>query len=171
MCLATSTFCTIAGEAGSNMRPSELRLRRCLDARTRRWCMYEFFCSALDRPWLLACELREWLAHAGLPADLCLTRAEWVAVRAALGRPRRLSLAFLHEVRWWRCCLQLVPKCQSACDCALLERNLMSRITEPRRPACHDGSRLWGSHARLQRLQTSCQSLSWSADGLAAVNL
>ncbi|KAK9790519.1 hypothetical protein WJX73_007410 [Symbiochloris irregularis] len=86
-------------DAGSNMRPSELRLRRCLDARTRRWCMYEFFCSALDRPWLLACELREWLAHAGLPPDLRLTRAEWVAVRAALGRPRRLSLAFLHEER------------------------------------------------------------------------
>lgn len=82
------------------MRPAELRMRRCLDARTRRWCMYEFFCSALDRPWLLACELREWLAHAGLPPDLRLTRTEWVAVRAALGRPRRLSLAFLHEVCW-----------------------------------------------------------------------
>lgn len=65
--------------------------------------MYEFFCSALDRPWLLACELRDWLAHAGLPSDLRLTRPEWVAVRAALGRPRRLSLAFLHEVRHTVC--------------------------------------------------------------------
>ena len=27
-----------------------------------------------------------------------MTRMEWVAIRAALGKPRRLSLAFLHEV-------------------------------------------------------------------------
>ena len=28
--------------------------------------MYEFFCSALDRPWLLGCELRDWLSHIGV---------------------------------------------------------------------------------------------------------
>ena len=35
----------------------ELRLRRCLDARTRRWAAAEFFYSGLDRPWFMQNEL------------------------------------------------------------------------------------------------------------------
>ena len=53
-----------AGDAEDG--PAAARLRCSLDARTRRWAMYEFFCSALDRPWLLGCELRDWLAHIGV---------------------------------------------------------------------------------------------------------
>ena len=60
-----------------------------------------------------------WLAVIGarLLTQACcaqrLTRLEWVAIRAALGKPRRLSLAFLHEVPafsvalCFHCCLPL----------------------------------------------------------------
>lgn len=37
--------------------------------------------------------------HAGLGPGVRLTRREWGAVRRALGRPRRLSLAFLRQER------------------------------------------------------------------------
>lgn len=36
----------------------ELALRRCLDARTRRWAAAEFFYSAVDRPWFMQNELK-----------------------------------------------------------------------------------------------------------------
>lgn len=38
-------------------REPELRLRRCLDARTRRWAAAEFFYSGLDRAWFIQNEL------------------------------------------------------------------------------------------------------------------
>lgn len=44
-------------ENGSSPGEPELRLRRCLDARTRRWAAAEFFCCAVDRPWLMQNEL------------------------------------------------------------------------------------------------------------------
>ncbi len=37
--------------------------------------------------------------HVGLGPGVRLTRREWGAVRRALGRPRRLSLAFLRQER------------------------------------------------------------------------
>ena len=40
-----------------------------------------------------------WLAHCGLGGISRLRRCEWRAVRAALGKPRRVSLAFLREQR------------------------------------------------------------------------
>ena len=45
-------------ESGVPPSEPELRLRRCLDARTRRWAAAEFFYSALDRPWFMRNELR-----------------------------------------------------------------------------------------------------------------
>ena len=79
------------------MRESEVRLRRMLGPRARRWALYEFFCSALDRPWLMRSELQEFLHHLGLPFTRLL-RPEWALLRSALGQPRRLSLAFLRQV-------------------------------------------------------------------------
>ncbi|KAK9868217.1 hypothetical protein WJX84_002502 [Apatococcus fuscideae] len=109
---ATSIFQSIhqanAGSAGLTtepardpmepMRESEVRLRRMLGPRARRWALYEFFCSALDRPWLMRSELQEFLHHLGLPFTRLL-RPEWALLRSALGQPRRLSLAFLRQER------------------------------------------------------------------------
>ncbi|GIL75304.1 hypothetical protein Vretifemale_5122 [Volvox reticuliferus] len=87
------------GEASTAMSAAEIALRHCLGPRMRRWCMYEFVYSALDRPWFLRNELLEFCAlHMQLPTTK-LTRLEWSVLRAALGRPRRLSLAFLREER------------------------------------------------------------------------
>ena len=41
---------------------------------------------------------QEFLQHARVPKDAKLTRIEWAIVRAALGKPRRMSLAFLRQV-------------------------------------------------------------------------
>ena len=80
---------------------NELRLRHCLDPRTRRWARAEFFCSALDRPWLANNGVQELCDHCNIsPAQLArLSRREWGCIRKALGRPRRLSLAFLRQVQ------------------------------------------------------------------------
>lgn len=80
--------------------PAEEKLRHCLGARMRRWCIFEFFYSAIDRPWFMDNTLGDVAAHVGLPAGVVLTRKQWNALRSsALGTPRRLSLAFLKESR------------------------------------------------------------------------
>eukprot|EP00955_Chlamydomonas_euryale_P010366 111405-Chlamydomonas_euryale.AAC.3 len=84
-------------------------LRHCLSSqRARRWCAFEFHCSALDRPWFLRNELAELLqlllgpsvggvagSHGVGAAVVRLTRAEWALLRSAFGRPRRFSAQFL----------------------------------------------------------------------------
>ena len=45
-------------ESGMPPGEPELMLRRCLDARTRRWAAAEFFYSAVDRPWFMQNELK-----------------------------------------------------------------------------------------------------------------
>ena len=45
-------------ESGFPPSEPELALRRCLDARTRRWAAAEFFYSAVDRPWFMQNELK-----------------------------------------------------------------------------------------------------------------
>ncbi|KAK9835338.1 hypothetical protein WJX81_003256 [Elliptochloris bilobata] len=87
------------GDESNAPRAAELQLRHCLDARTRRWVAAEFFCSAIDRPWFLHNPLQGLLAHLSIPERARLARAERSALRAVLGRPRRLSLAFLREER------------------------------------------------------------------------
>ncbi|KAK9904239.1 hypothetical protein WJX75_007439 [Coccomyxa subellipsoidea] len=86
-------------ENGVPPREPELRLRRCLDARTRRWAAAEFFYSGLDRAWFIQNELLDFLRHVGIPPGTKLKRTEWAALRAALGTPRRLSLNFLRQER------------------------------------------------------------------------
>lgn len=87
------------GETGEPMSLSEGVLRRALTPKFRRWAMYEFHYSALDRPWFMKNELQDFMNHLGIGSINCLTRAEWSLLRGALGRPRRLSLSFLKEER------------------------------------------------------------------------
>jgi len=77
---------------------AEIRLRHCLDPRVRRWCSCEFFCSAIDRPWLMRNELTGYLTHVGIAKGTKLARPELAIIRASLGRPRRLSLGYLRQV-------------------------------------------------------------------------
>ncbi|KAK9820084.1 hypothetical protein WJX72_005985 [[Myrmecia] bisecta] len=85
--------------ADGTMNPAEERLRRFLSPASRRWAMYEFFYSAIDRPWFTRSELQDYLSHMGMAHVERLTRTEWGIIRASLGRPRRLSLNFLREER------------------------------------------------------------------------
>ena len=67
----------------------------------RRWCLAEWFYSNVDQPFFAH---NEFLAHVdslGLSqaAAQGLTRAEWATIRLRLGRPRRLSPAFLRQER------------------------------------------------------------------------
>ena len=77
----------------------ELKLRHCLNVRTRRWAFFEFFYSAIDRSWFMSDGLDALARHCGIPPKAKLTRREWSVLRSMLGRPRRLSLAFLREQR------------------------------------------------------------------------
>lgn len=89
------------GEGGDEVQgQNEVRLRHALDPRTRRWARAEFFCSALDRPWLADDGVQTLCNHFGLKLGQLarLTRTEWTCIRRSLGRPRRLSLAFLRQV-------------------------------------------------------------------------
>jgi hypothetical protein len=67
----------------------------------RRWCVAEWFYSTVDLPFFANNEFAAHVDALGPPyADATmLTRAEWTAVRRRVGRPRRLSPAFLRQER------------------------------------------------------------------------
>ncbi|KAK4769059.1 hypothetical protein SAY86_027209 [Trapa natans] len=65
----------------------------------RRWCIFEWFYSAIDYPWFAKREFVEYLNHVGLGHIPRLTRVEWSVIRGSLGKPRRFSEIFLSEER------------------------------------------------------------------------
>ncbi|CAH2053117.1 unnamed protein product [Thlaspi arvense] len=65
--------------------------------RARRWCLFEWFYSAIDYPWFARQEFVEYLDHVGLGHVPRLTRVEWGVIRSSLGKPRRFSQQFLKE--------------------------------------------------------------------------
>ncbi|KAK4748829.1 hypothetical protein SAY87_015415 [Trapa incisa] len=65
----------------------------------RRWCIFEWFYSAIDYPWFAKREFVEYLNHVGLGHIPRLTRVEWSVIRGSLGKPRRFSENFLSEER------------------------------------------------------------------------
>ncbi|XP_031737183.1 protein ALWAYS EARLY 2 isoform X2 [Cucumis sativus] len=76
------------------------KLSNCMSSTmVRRWCIFEWFYSAIDYPWFARSEFVEYLHHVGLGSITKLTRVEWGIIRSSLGRPRRFSDNFLHEER------------------------------------------------------------------------
>ncbi|TVU38319.1 hypothetical protein EJB05_11682 [Eragrostis curvula] len=76
------------------------KLSHCLSSRLlRRWCMFEWFYSAIEYPWFAKSEFVEYLNHVKLGHVPRLSRVEWGVIRSSLGKPRRLSKQFLHEER------------------------------------------------------------------------
>ncbi|XRA96440.1 DIRP domain-containing protein [Pycnococcus provasolii] len=67
--------------------------------RVRRWCQFEWFYAAMDRPWFLKCDWSNFLSHTGIMHATKITKMERCQLRAAFGKPRRLSLTFLKEQR------------------------------------------------------------------------
>jgi hypothetical protein len=49
--------------------------------RARRWCIFEWFYSAIDYPWFARQEFVEYLDHVGLGHVPRLTRVEWGVIR------------------------------------------------------------------------------------------
>ncbi|KAL6908230.1 hypothetical protein ACP4OV_002400 [Aristida adscensionis] len=97
-----------AGDSGSekfvysekNIIDIKDKLSHCLSSRfLRRWCMFEWFYSAIDYPWFAKSEFVEYLNHVKLGHVPRLTRVEWGVIRSSLGKPRRLSKQFLDEER------------------------------------------------------------------------
>ncbi|RLN05151.1 hypothetical protein C2845_PM13G21510 [Panicum miliaceum] len=97
-----------AGDSGSeklsysvsNIIDVKDKLSHCLSSRLlRRWCMFEWFYSAIDYPWFAKSEFVEYLNHVKLGHVPRLTRVEWGVIRSSLGKPRRLSKQFLREER------------------------------------------------------------------------
>ncbi|XP_065863604.1 protein ALWAYS EARLY 3 [Euphorbia lathyris] len=74
------------------------KISSCLSRyQVRRWCVFEFFYSAIDYPWFAKREFVEYLDHVGLGHIPRLTRVEWGVIRSSLGKPRRFSEQFLKE--------------------------------------------------------------------------
>jgi len=65
----------------------------------RRWCFCEWFYPNIDAEWYLSNDFQQCLDALGLGQVRQLRKAEWQYVRSLLGRPRRLSAAFLAQER------------------------------------------------------------------------
>ncbi|XP_042020468.1 protein ALWAYS EARLY 3-like [Salvia splendens] len=88
---------SIASVHGRVLKSKE-NMSICLsNPRLRRWCIYEWFYSAIDYPWFAKREFVEYLYHVGLGHVPRLTRVEWGVIRSSLGKPRRFSEQFLKE--------------------------------------------------------------------------
>jgi len=78
-------------------------LRGAPSAARRRWFLAEHFYGSIDKPWFRAVGYAPFLKHLGLRAGaesrVAFTKKEWLAIRRALGTPRRLSLPFLRRER------------------------------------------------------------------------
>ena len=58
------------------------KLLNCLSSPLlRRWCIFEWFYSAIDYPWFAKSEFVEYLDHVGLGHIPRLTRVEWGVIR------------------------------------------------------------------------------------------
>ncbi|XP_061348443.1 protein ALWAYS EARLY 2-like [Gastrolobium bilobum] len=76
------------------------KLSGCLSSyMVRRWCMFEWFYSAIDYPWFSKREFTEYLNLVGLGNIPRLCHVEWSVIKSSLGKPRRFSEHFLHEER------------------------------------------------------------------------
>lgn len=76
------------------------KLSHCLSwHEVRKWCVYEWFYSAIDYPWYAKREFVDYLNHVGLGHIPRLTRVELGVIRSSLGKPRRFSERFLQEER------------------------------------------------------------------------
>ena len=136
---------------------AEVRLRHCLDPRVRRWCSYEFFCSAIDRAWFMRNELADYLSHVGIPQGTRLARPELAIIRASLGSPRRLSLSYLRQASSCSslavpaCCDSLIQQCPNSCQKGPAGwTHFMCPLTHPWQPGTAHG------------LSCGCRSaLSW----------
>ncbi len=75
------------------------RTLNALSPEVRRWCAYEWFYPSIDAHYLRHNEFQAVLDSMGLGGVVSLTRAEWSYVRSMMGKPRRLSQAFLQQER------------------------------------------------------------------------
>lgn len=83
-----------------NVQCVKEKISNCLSwCDVRKWCVYEWFYSAIDYPWFAKREFVEYLNHVGLGHIPRLTRVEWGVIRSSLGKPRRFSEHFLQEER------------------------------------------------------------------------
>lgn len=58
------------------------KVSACLSSyKARRWCMFEWFYSAIDYPWFSKREFMEYLNHVGLGNIPRLTRVEWSVIK------------------------------------------------------------------------------------------
>jgi len=68
-----------------------------LTRRARRWCMYEWFYSSIDVLYFKQNEFQLLLNDLGLFRINQLSRTEWSYIRSKMGKPRRLSQAYLQQ--------------------------------------------------------------------------
>jgi hypothetical protein len=88
------------GAAAAEEQPSrQAQLDRLLRPKARRWVMYEWFYSLGDHGYLRDNAFGRVLQQAGMGHVTHLTRSEWSYVRLLVGKPRRLSAAFLASER------------------------------------------------------------------------
>lgn len=66
--------------------------------KVKRWIKYEYFYSGIDKPYFEKSELQECMNSLKIPFKT-LRRADFILIRKAIGKSRRLSQKFLDEER------------------------------------------------------------------------
>lgn len=69
-----------------------------ISEKVKKWVKREYFYSSIDKPYFESSELQEYLNLLKIPYKT-LRRADFILVRKAIGKPRRLSHKFLERER------------------------------------------------------------------------
>ena len=75
------------------------KLKRYISTPLARWAAAEFHYAPVDAAFFSPSEFADCLLAAGINPPTKLTRIEWSVIRSRVGKPRRLSAAFLAEER------------------------------------------------------------------------
>ena len=74
------------------------REQQIISSKVKKWVKYEYFYSGIDKPYFEKSEFQECMDSLQIPYKT-LKRADYILIRKAIGRPRRLSQKFLSEER------------------------------------------------------------------------
>lgn len=131
--------------------PRGAALARAVTHKLRRFVSAEWAYSSIDRGYFLRNEFQECLVEMGLPQVTALSRTEWGAVRAVMGRPRRLSSNFLLEERRklarYRADVRLVQQGKTPCH-SLVDGPFVYQVPQP----LTVGQRVTAKHPRTLTL-------------------
>lgn len=119
-------------------------IRRHNSQKFQRWCVFEYFYAAVDRPYFMQEEFSQCMVHCGFGEVKTLPRRAWTFVRKKMGKPRRLSRNFLaaerQKLRLYRSRARVSQSQQGMSSASRLREGQVVTVLLPESMQFHQGT-------------------------------